>query len=66
MQLPLDGVQAGHGRLEEARLDDANVDSEVVYIPPYRRKEHIRYSTAEGMRSAVYYDTIYYTSLLFR
>lgn len=34
MQLPLDGIQAGHSRLEEPRLNDAHVDSKVVDIAP--------------------------------
>lgn len=49
MQLPLDGIKARHGRLEEARLDDANVDSKVVDVPPNRHIKNTR-STAEGLK----------------
>lgn len=34
MQFPLQWVEARHGGSEEARLDDANFNSEVVNVPP--------------------------------
>lgn len=42
MQLPLDGIEARHCGLEEARLNDAHVNSKVAYIPP-EDGEHIEF-----------------------
>ena len=37
MQLPLEGIQARHCSLEKTWLNDAHVDSKVVYISPENR-----------------------------
>lgn len=37
MQLPLEGVEACHCRLKKPGLNDAHIDSKVVYISPGNR-----------------------------
>lgn len=39
MQLPLEGIEARHCGLKEARLNDAHVDSKVVDVSPLKEKQ---------------------------
>lgn len=39
MELPLEGIEARHCGLKEARLNDAHVDPKVVDVSPLKAKK---------------------------